>query len=96
MSTRPGLARGGFRIGTTRRVLLERDGNACGRCGLTIDVGLDGMAPDGPTIGHIVPAAEGGTDDLANLRLEHRRCNLAAGARPIPPRALIARPVGVD
>ena len=54
------------------------------------------MLPDGPTLGHIIPDSKGGTDDLANLGLEHRRCNLAAGARANPPRALLANPVSVD
>lgn len=96
MSTRAGLARGGGRIGSTRRILRDRDGDLCGRCVTPIDFNVDGMAPDGPTIGHVIPAADGGTDELANLRLEHRRCNLAAGDRPTPPRALIARPLEID
>ncbi len=29
---------------------------------------------------------------MSNLRLEHNRCNMAAGARQDPPRARIARP----
>jgi 5-methylcytosine-specific restriction endonuclease McrA len=57
---------------------------------------LGGMHPDGPTLGHIIPAAQGGTDEDANLGLEHRRCNLAAGPRPTPPRALIAHPVTIE
>lgn len=95
MSTRPGLARGGHRVAQTRRALLERDGNACRRCGLPIDMTLSGLHPDGPTLGHIDPAARRGTDDLGNLGLEHRRCNLAAGARVDPPRAKIARPIAI-
>lgn len=31
---------------------------------------------------------------MENLRIEHRRCNRAAGDRPDPPRATIARPLG--
>jgi hypothetical protein len=54
------------------------------------------MDPAGPNIGHIQPAARAGSDHLANLGLEHRRCNIAAGARLDPPRAVIARPIEVD
>jgi len=77
----------------TIRLILERDGSACRRCGAIVIVGLSGLHPLGPTIGHILPAARGGGDELANLGLEHRRCNLAAGSRADPPRAAIARPI---
>lgn len=87
------LHAGGARIGSLRSLIAERDGTICRRCGSPIDMLLSGLHPDGPTIGHIVSRRDGGTDDPRNLGLEHRRCNLAAGARPDPPRALIARPV---
>lgn len=57
---------------------------------------LSGMHRDGPTIGHVIPAALGGGDELGNLGLEHLRCNLAAGARPTPPRAAIAIPIPLE
>jgi hypothetical protein len=53
---------------------------------------LSGLDPMGPTLGHIVPMAEGGTDDLDNLRLEHRKCNLAAGKRIVRAIARIVPP----
>ena len=90
------LHRGGARIRATVRLVLERDGNRCRRCGEPIDMAIGGLAPEGPTLGHVLPYSKGGTDDLANLGLEHRRCNLAAGARLIPPRALLATPVALD
>lgn len=95
MSTRPGLARGGRAVSRTVALLRERDGDSCGRCGVAILVGVNGLHPDGATIGHRVPAAHGGTDDPSNLRLEHRRCNLAAGARTSSPRARIVGPVAL-
>lgn len=95
MSTRKGLARGGRIVGRTIAMLRERDGNSCGRCGVAILDGVSGLHPDGATIGHRVPAAQGGTDELSNLRLEHRRCNLAAGARTSSPRARIVAPVAL-
>nr|WP_273661551.1 HNH endonuclease signature motif containing protein [Corynebacterium heidelbergense] len=45
---------------------------------------------------HVIPRAHGGTDDLANLRPAHRRCNSARrdmpleqwrAAHPLPSRA---------
>lgn len=76
-----------------RRAVLERDGNLCRRCGEPIDLSRSGLDPLGVTLGHITPAAKGGSDELGNLGLEHRRCNLAAGARRDPPRATIAVPI---
>lgn len=88
-----GLHSGGRRVGLTVRLLIARDGPFCRRCGTAIDTTLSGLHPDGPTIGHVVPAASNGSDELRNLGLEHRRCNLAAGARRDPPRAWIAKPI---
>jgi hypothetical protein len=76
-----------------RALVAERDGILCRRGDGPIDMSLSGMHPDGPNLGHIIPASQGGTDDLANLGLEHRRCNLAAGPRLTPPRAAIATPI---
>jgi len=59
-------------------------------------VTLSGLHPDGPTLGHKRPSIRGGADTLDNLGLEHRRCNLAAGARVDPPHAAIARPIRRD
>ena len=88
------LHAGGDRVGSTRRLLVALDGNRCRRGGDPIDMRLSGLLADGPTIGHIIPRSRGGTDDLANLGLEHRRCNLATGSRVAPPRALLATPPG--
>ena len=33
------------------------------------------------TIGHVIPIADGGTDDLANLQTECQHCNTTKGAR---------------
>jgi len=101
MNQRTGLARGGRVVADTVRFLLTRDGNRCRRCSRPIDMWRSGLDPDGPTIGHIIPAAAGGTDARENLALEHRRCNLAAGAGDRPPAAalppaLIARPVSIE
>jgi hypothetical protein len=70
--------------------LWNRDSGRCGRCGLWIDPTLDYRDPWALTIGHIQPHALGGTYDPANLRAEHRLCNLSGGAREPSP---IASPV---
>jgi len=65
----------------------------CWRCGAMIDVHLSGLHPNGATVGHITPVSAGGTDAYDNLALEHRRCNLGAGARVAPPRASVVEPI---
>lgn len=60
-----------------RTALLLRDGNRCHYCGVLMTPSNKGdFHPDGMSIDHIVPLAEGGTDDMDNLVLACRRCNL--------------------
>jgi 5-methylcytosine-specific restriction endonuclease McrA len=89
------LRKGGRRIARVRQYLLVRDGARCGRCGGVLDMRLSGLDPDGPTLGHILPLSRGGTDDLENVQLEHRKCNLAASNRFIRAVANIVRPFTV-
>lgn len=68
------------RMNTAKRrwvsfALLVRDGRNCWLCGR--DLGSD------ITIEHLVPAADGGGNELDNLVLAHARCNMAMGARPV-------------
>lgn len=57
-----------------RTAIFERDDWTCQLCHLPID-------PDEPlgnfsaSIDHIIPVANGGTDDVANLQAAHRWCN---------------------
>jgi 5-methylcytosine-specific restriction endonuclease McrA len=92
LSSRSALHRGGQRKRSALALIIERDGPRCRRCSGWVDVTLSGLRADGPTVGHVVPAARGGSDALDNLALEHRRCNLAASSRRDPPRALIVDP----
>lgn len=61
----------------TRRAVMDRDGSRCRICG----VGAAEPYPDPPydpariTIGHVVPASQGGGNSLENLRCECSRCN---------------------
>ena len=93
VNRRPGLARGGWRLIQAKRLVIERDGPTCRRCGGWIDLALSGLHADGLTLGHIVPASRGGSDAPENLGPEHRRCNLAASDRRDPPKASIAIPI---
>lgn len=66
------------------RLLVERDGDCCYLCGLTIDTTLKAGPrgdEEGPSIDHVVPRSRGGTDDLVNLRLTHWKCNRDKGTR---------------
>lgn len=59
-----------------RAQLLERDGENCGFCRLPL--------ADGPIdVDHVVQRAAGGSDELPNLRLAHRRCNRIAGGKSV-------------
>lgn len=56
-----------------RRAILAARPVSCWRCGKPF------TAEDPCTAGHVVPLAEGGTDELVNLRPEHESCNKRAG-----------------
>ena len=64
--------------------LAERDGVKCGICRKRVDITLASGTrgdPMGPSIDHVVPRSQGGTNDLANLRLTHWVCNNKRGNR---------------
>jgi 5-methylcytosine-specific restriction endonuclease McrA len=68
--------------------MVQAYGLTCRRCGEPIDPLLSGLHPRGLTIGHVIPARAGGRAELANVRPEHRACNLAE--RPaVSPRARV-------
>jgi len=58
-----------------RNRLLMRDGDGCWFCGLAMG--------DDITIEHLVSKSKGGSDQLANFALAHKRCNALAGDRPL-------------
>lgn len=59
--------------------LIVRDGPACGICGIVIDFALAHPDRSAATVDHVVPVSKGGTSDLPNLQLAHRRCNEEKG-----------------
>jgi len=63
-----------------RRQVLERDGYRCVLCGWQPYVWIDAeFAKHELDIDHIVPLAEGGTSDLANLRTLCTTCHAKRG-----------------
>lgn len=73
--------RGAGPMKVSRKRLLELRGNRCHICGKVIDLKLSGMHPMGFTIDHLLPVSRGGTNDISNLHVAHRRCNTARGNR---------------
>ena len=69
-----------------RDALVRRDGWNCQLCGEP----FRRPAPLHPhelsvEVDHVVPASKGGTDALGNLRLAHRKCNMARGCGALTP-----------
>lgn len=71
----------GRRVRKTIDLLAIVYGTRCAKCGAVIDLWRKHPDPLSPSIGHQLPRSRGGSDDLGNLRLEHLRCNEAAGNR---------------
>lgn len=81
---RKNVKRRGAAVGLIRYTLKElgdRDGWKCHLCATQVDPTLSGLHEDGPTVDHLVPLSAGGIDELANVALAHRRCNVARGAK---------------
>lgn len=55
-----------------RAAIWKRDGGVCGFC-------LTPTDPEAFDIDHVVGRAEGGSNDVGNLRTAHPRCNRKAG-----------------
>jgi hypothetical protein len=62
------------------KAVADRDGWRCHLCRLKVDFRLVCPDPMSPSIDHLIPVADGGTEDAANLRLAHFGCNSRRGA----------------
>ncbi len=60
--------------------IADRDGWACWLCGGGIDPAAPSGSPASGTLDHVVPRSRGGSNELSNLRLAHRRCNIHRGS----------------
>jgi hypothetical protein len=58
-----------------RAEVFKRDGWKCGICEARVDPDLRFPDPMAPSLDHVIPIAEGGSNEAANLRLTHLRCN---------------------
>lgn len=57
-----------------KKIILATQ-SVCGICGQPVDKSLKYPDPMSPTVDHIIPCSRGGSDDLDNLQLAHRKCN---------------------
>lgn len=72
----------GHAVRRARAAVIDAYGIVCHLCGLPCRRDVGYLHPLFMTVDHVLPRSLGGTDDLANLRPAHRRCNLQRGARP--------------
>lgn len=55
--------------------VIDRDGLECWICGRVVELSAPPNRKRTPSLDHIVPLSEGGTNALDNLRLAHNVCN---------------------
>lgn len=58
-----------------RELLLKKHGNACHWCGVEMRLSGDPDDPMSATIEHLVRRADGGGENIENLKLAHKHCN---------------------
>lgn len=75
-------AGGHHQSGRWKRI-CQRDGAMCWLCRRPIDLSVRVPHPLAPTVDHVVPLADGGSDADANLRPAHFRCNSHRGVRRV-------------
>lgn len=64
-----------------RVVVRARDGHLCHICHTLVSEGLLQGDPLQATLDHVVELADGGSNDLENMKLAHRSCNEERGIR---------------
>lgn len=67
----------------TQHLLGERDNWTCHLCGEPVPQFTHCIDGQSATIDHIVPLVRGGSHTWDNVRLAHRSCNSARGAKPL-------------
>lgn len=74
---------GGRKVAALRAAVVATYGTRCVHCGEVIDLTVPSTSPMGLSVEHLQPRAQGGTDEITNLRPSHLHCNTARQARPI-------------
>jgi 5-methylcytosine-specific restriction endonuclease McrA len=80
MWQRLGVPKGDVSL-VSRAYLANRDGLKCHLCKRGLGLTTKHPEPGYASIDHVLPLSEGGTNDLANLRLAHLVCNLRKRAK---------------
>ncbi len=63
-----------------REILFQRQKGHCAICGDELKLSNSNpLHPNAISIDHIIPRSLGGSNFLHNLRVVHRRCNIARG-----------------
>jgi len=62
--------------------IYNRDQWVCGICGRKINKRMKYPNPLSPSVDHIVPLSQGGTDTPTNVQASHLRCNLSRKVGP--------------
>jgi hypothetical protein len=70
--------------------VCARDRGVCSECRINMAIELEGD----PQVDHIVPLAQGGTNDLMNLQLLCKTCNSGKGAKRKPARTSVPAYLG--
>lgn len=64
--------------------VIERDGVCCHWCGEKTKLGGRDQSPFRRSLDHLTPRSRGGTNDVDNLVLAHRRCNYLRDCGRLP------------
>lgn len=81
---RRAVQRNAFVAPVTRTVIYTRDKWTCQICNTELHRHESAPHPLSPTIDHIIPLANGGTHEPANVRAAHFLCNARRGNRETP------------
>lgn len=75
------ILRGADRERYSDEEIFRRDGWRCGLCGKKVSLLHRVPHPKAPTIDHVVPLSDGGSDTRRNVQLAHFLCNSKKGDR---------------
>lgn len=70
-----GAGRNAYDRRNLQKYLAERDGTNCWLCGKEIDMDKRDGSDFAPSLDHVIPRVDGGSNHSSNLRLAHVFCN---------------------